>query len=119
MAGFVDLDQRLCGCLIVGRGASYCAGDVSRNEGVLLAAWANRAYGDDTGRLAGISDNPGRFWVPWGVGASSCWCAVWQGVCRVVTSRFAVENEPQLWMTPMGGQTSGAWDVELVLPSQK
>lgn len=65
MAGFVDLDQRLCGCLIVGRGDSCCAGDVSRSEGFPLAAWANRAYGDDTGRLAGISDRPGRFWVPW------------------------------------------------------
>lgn len=46
-AGFVDLDQRLCGCLIVGRGDSYCAGDVSRNQRFPQAAWANRAYGDD------------------------------------------------------------------------
>lgn len=39
-------------------------------------------------------------------------------VCRVVTSRFAVGNLSSE-MTPMGRQTSGAWDVELVLPSQK
>lgn len=38
MAGLVDLDQRLGGCLIMGRGASYCAGDVSRNEGPPLEA---------------------------------------------------------------------------------
>jgi hypothetical protein len=86
MAGFMDLDQRLCGCLIVGRGGSYCAGDVSRNEGVPLAAWANRAYGDDTRRLAGISDRPGRFWVPrawvraavgvWSAGCGVAWCVV-------------------------------------------
>lgn len=83
MAGFVDLDQRLCGCLIIRRGASYCAGDVSGNEGFPLAAWANRAYGDDTGRLAGSSDKPGRFWVPWawtrgavGVWLAGCVCVV-------------------------------------------
>lgn len=76
MAGFVDLDQRLCGCLNVGRGDSYCAVDVSRNQGFPLAAWANRAYGDDTGRLAGISDRRGRFWAALGAGASSCWGVV-------------------------------------------
>lgn len=70
MAGAADLDQRLCGCLIIRKGPSYCAGDVSRSEGFLLAAWANRAYGDDT---AGINDKPGATLGALGADAKSCW----------------------------------------------
>lgn len=82
MAGAADLDQRLCGCLIIRKGPSYCAGDVSRSEGFLLAAWANRAYGDDT---AGIDDKPGATLGALGADAKSCWCVVGRvGGCACV-----------------------------------
>lgn len=82
MAGAADLDQRLCGCLIIRKGPSYCAGDVSRSEGFLLAAWANRAYGDDT---AGINDKPGATLGALGADAKSCWCVVGRvGGCACV-----------------------------------
>lgn len=82
MAGLVDLDQRLGGCLIMGRGASYCAGDVSRNEGPPLSGslGTNRAYGDDTGEAGRYQGRAVAILGALGRGCEELLVCGWQGV---------------------------------------